>query len=453
MTTIVYSTSTHAPLGNAVSLADGEHLYVAAGATLSSGDAQGVWATGNYHLINLYGNVVGDQIGMAIEGDGNLVRIHQGGQVYGLSLSGIMMEGTNERLDNAGSIYGSFYGVEIRANGTVAGQSSIANSGTIEGFLIGVYHDAPTAATGPFDPLTLVNTGTVRTTQPDGYSFISQDGVGLVDYIVNKGTMAGSIALSDGNDIIDTSKGVVVGSIDLGAGGDVAYGTVAADSIIGGAGSDFVRGGGGNDVMRGGTGIDLADYSDKAKSVEVTLDGAKTVGVRVGGVVEDRISAFEGVTGGRAADKLTGDSLANGLNGNSGNDTIAGGIGNDTIAGGAGKDLLSGGGGADHFHFDAALGSSNIDVITDFSHAGDTIELDLTIFAAFRSPWSAANFRANASGHAAATTDQHVIYDKSNGTLWYDDDGKGAHAAVQFATLGTHPADLDFSDFMLVAIK
>jgi Ca2+-binding RTX toxin-like protein len=53
----------------------------------------------------------------------------------------------------------------------------------------------------------------------------------------------------------------------------------------------------------------------------------------------------------------------------------------------------------------------------------------------------------------AASAAQHIIYDKSNGTLWYDSDGKGGHAAVQFAQLGTsasHPTNLTWGDFAII---
>jgi hypothetical protein len=45
-----------------------------------------------------------------------------------------------------------------------------------------------------------------------------------------------------------------------------------------------------------------------------------------------------------------------------------------------------------------------------------------------------------------------IIYDKSEGSLWYDVDGKGGKAAVQFAQLGSeksHPMDLDWQDLAI----
>ena len=38
-------------------------------------------------------------------------------------------------------------------------------------------------------------------------------------------------------------------------------------------------------------------------------------------------------------------------------------------------------------------------------------------------------------GDHALTKDQHVIYDKAKGILYWDEDGSGAKAAVQLATL------------------
>ena len=46
-----------------------------------------------------------------------------------------------------------------------------------------------------------------------------------------------------------------------------------------------------------------------------------------------------------------------------------------------------------------------------------------------------------------------IVYDKSNGSLWYDADGNGSHAAIQFAQFGTasaHPTNLTWGDFAIV---
>jgi hypothetical protein len=61
----------------------------------------------------------------------------------------------------------------------------------------------------------------------------------------------------------------------------------------------------------------------------------------------------------------------------SGNDVLNGGIGNDQLFGGVGSDILTGGEGADVFEF-VSVGTEEIDVIADFSHAdGDMLKFFL----------------------------------------------------------------------------
>jgi Ca2+-binding RTX toxin-like protein len=45
---------------------------------------------------------------------------------------------------------------------------------------------------------------------------------------------------------------------------------------------------------------------------------------------------------------------------------------------------------------------------------------------------------------------QHIIYDATNGFLYYDPDGNGPQAQVHFATLINHPA-LTNGDFSIIA--
>src|SRR4029078_13361646 len=52
-------------------------------------------------------------------------------------------------------------------------------------------------------------------------------------------------------------------------------------------------------------------------------------------------------------------------------------------------------------------------------------------------------------GHADTTSAQRIIYNERDWTLWYDDDGNGAHAAVQLATLSA-PPDLFARNFLSV---
>jgi Ca2+-binding RTX toxin-like protein len=74
-----------------------------------------------------------------------------------------------------------------------------------------------------------------------------------------------------------------------------------------------------------------------------------------------------------SANTLNGGSGMDGFYGMAGNDTISGGDGNDLIDGGTGIDWMTGGTGSDIFDFDSS--SETRDVITDFTHLVDDIDL------------------------------------------------------------------------------
>lgn len=405
---------------------------------------------------------------------------------------------------------GTFYGPVIKAGGAVApgadgpGRLSISGAITFQGGSIfrpelggtaaGTGHDQ-LAVTGtvslgaPTLDLRLINGFTPSTTVQQSFVIIDNDGLDAVEGVFSGLSEGATLLAGDrfftisytggtGNDVVLTSAGAYrVGgngndtlaatafadTLDGRAGLDVAdYSfmnsalkvtlkstatiTVAGDTLIsiegifGGSKGDTLkgdgkanlfRGGGGKDTMDGAGGIDTADYSDKAKAVIVTLDGSRQVTVKVGGKAEDTIRNFENVTGGSKGDRLAGDSKANMLDG------------------GLGKDVLTGGGGKDKFVFSTALSKSNVDTITDFKHGQDKLALDDAIFAAIGVKLDKGELYAKAGAKAAHDADDRIIYDSSSGKLYYDDDGKGGHAAVQFATLSGHPS-LTASDFIIV---
>jgi len=148
---------------------------------------------------------------------------------------------------------------------------------------------------------------------------------------------------------------------------------------------------------------------------------------------------------------LVGGASDNRLAGGAGADGLSGLAGMDTLAGGAGHDTLAGGADADTFVFDTAL-TANIDRITDFAVGVDTIALSSSVFAtltgdALTGDLDAAAFRFSA---APAAAHGQVIYVAATGGLFYDQDGSGARAAVQFATLAPNLLTLSASDFDLI---
>jgi hypothetical protein len=109
-----------------------------------------------------------------------------------------------------------------------------------------------------------------------------------------------------------------------------------------------------------------------------------------------------------------------------------------------------GGGGEDIFKFTRTLGPTNIDTITDFSAADDTIRLEDFIFTQIvgTGTLSANQFRANATGQAQ-DADDRIIYETDSGCVFYDSNGNAAGGNFLFADLDPGLA-ITNDDFVLV---
>jgi Ca2+-binding RTX toxin-like protein len=219
---------------------------------------------------------------------------------------------------------------------------------------------------------------------------------------------------------------------------DTLTGTSGNNVLLGGGGNDTLSGGGGNDTLDGGAGSDTATYDSAAQWVAVNL--ALTTAQNTHGAGTDTLLNIENVTGSAYNDTLLGNTGANTLFGGAGNDLLAGGLGNDTLTGGAGQDT---------FAFNSTLGAGNIDTLTDFNVANDTIRLSKGIFTTLTTPGvlAAAAFKILGNGGVEDSTD-HLLYNTATGALSYDADGSGAGAAVQIAILGTGLA-MTNADFMV----
>ena len=145
----------------------------------------------------------------------------------------------------------------------------------------------------------------------------------------------------------------------------------------------------------------------------------------------------------------TGTANADTFTGHHGDDSFNGGGGNDTLSGGQGNDMLTGGAGNDVFVLGDSLpsgGSPNgpdVDTIADFQ-AGDSIRLlgdyPFGLFNQLEAGALAAGaFRSGTGATTAVDADDRIIYNTTNGNLYYDADGTGAGAAVQIATLTGNP--------------
>ena len=163
----------------------------------------------------------------------------------------------------------------------------------------------------------------------------------------------------------------------------------------------------------------------------------------------ERTSHAEDIRGRGGHDTIKAAGGDDRLRGESGNDKLYGGSGRDTLVGGNGKDSLSGGSYADAFVFNLKPSTSNVDTISDFKHNTDVIQLENSVFKTIGPTLEAGEFFAKRGATKAHDADDRIVYDKSTGKLYYDDDGKGGHAAVHFATLSNKPT-LDHGDFAIV---
>lgn len=256
-----------------------------------------------------------------------------------------------------------------------------------------------------------------------------------------------------GNNVL--SGGIGNDTLNGGAGNDTLIGDEGHDRLDGGLGNDTLNGGAGNDTLIGGIGNDSmvggagndTYYVDSLldKTIELSNEGIDTVVSSITLTLGDHLENLT-LTGAGVNGVLngTGNALNNVLRGNSLNNKLNGGAGNDTLAGGAGVDTLIGGAGNDTFVFDTALGPTNIDAVTGFTHGQDMIALSRAIFTNI-STLTDANI---VNGNVALDANDRLIYQSSTGKLFYDADGNGAGAAVHFATI-KGVQTLDVSDFIV----
>jgi Ca2+-binding RTX toxin-like protein len=255
------------------------------------------------------------------------------------------------------------------------------------------------------------------------------------------------------------------------AGNDTIVAGNSNDVIIGGDGNDFIDGRFGLDLMDGGNGIDTMDVSFFGGAYVWNMD----TGITNFSAQGEFAFNFENARTGAGADSITGNSannnislgagndFANGASGNDnlfgdvgndtllgdrGNDTLNGGTGNDSVNGGVGNDRLTGGAGFDSFVFNTSPNTiTNIDFITDFSSAFDTIRLENAIFTALPAgPLAAAAFRA---GFVALDATDRIVYNSATGNIFYDPDGFGGAAQVSFARVLPGTA-VNFTDFFVI---
>ena len=256
-----------------------------------------------------------------------------------------------------------------------------------------------------------------------------------------------NVTLGTGNDTL--LGGVSTGdSINLGAGNDsFALTSLAAVSIDAGIDLDALVIG----LGAGSRQIDFSNFVDQLSGAGTyrnfenllaadangqlsVIAGDGTTAI-VTGTRIDQIDAGFADQGVSIAAGASGDAVIGSAHG----DTIDGGSGDDSIAGSRGNDTLTGGQGSDTFVFDTVLSSStNVDTLSDFVSGSDVFDLRLEIFSALQATGgvlNANNFKSGA-GAVATTATQHILLDTSSGSLFYDADGSGGSAQIEFARLG-----------------
>ena len=265
-----------------------------------------------------------------------------------------------------------------------------------------------------------------------------------------------------GNAVTNILMGNAGNDTVSGAGGnDSLYGQTGNDLLSGDDGRDWLVGGDGDDTVLGGNGDDdfqqdfsgsswgtdfidgnagsdwLSFTSSNLKTgVMVDLQAGTASGGGQGGAGNATFVNIENVIGSLYGDRLVGDAGANYLFGFWGDDTLDGGAGNDTFSGSLG---------ADSFVFTQAPGAANADVIQsgEFISGTDRIVLDAAVMGALGDSGNFAagdaRFFAGAGASAGQDASDRVVYNTTNGQLWYDADGNGAGVAQLVATLENAP--------------
>jgi Ca2+-binding RTX toxin-like protein len=262
------------------------------------------------------------------------------------------------------------------------------------------------------------------------------------------------------------------------AGNDAVWvdGADGADILYGGRGSDTLNGGGGNDFLLpdfpgtptayaadtidGGAGFDAVYYFGEAVSLNLAT------GVHSGQATGDSFTGIEAFLMSEAADTLVGrDDAGSGdifyglggadsMTGLGGFDYLLGGEGADTLNGGFGWDLLIGGAGADRFVYGTGGEGGVGEGIADFQVGVDRIAF-VTASTGITGLTLGQNLFIQNSNVTTITGSQGtgpgptLIYDTSNGALWYDANGNQAGGLIYLVGLTGAPV-LTASDFMVV---
>jgi Ca2+-binding RTX toxin-like protein len=335
----------------------------------------------------------------------------------------------------------------------------------------------------------------------------------LTEHVENL-TLIGTANLNGtGNDTFNTIRGNVGNNILDGRGSfDSLYGGDGNDTLMGGDGEDSLYGEAGNDRLEGGTGNDGINGGIGADQM---IGGAGSDGYYVDNIADVVIEGFAGgdfdsvessianytlgnnvehlrlaeaprvltgignnlnndISGNSLANVLSGAAGADNLWGSGGSDILTGGTGNDRLTGSAGDDLLTGEAGRDRFIFESFRAFKRADMgvdtigrflsrAADFTPGQDKIELSKATFTTLNSSSSVSGvvgfsdvteFAVVGTDAAAARSRADIVYNSTNGKLFYNPNGRAIGydtATVEgghFVTLSGTPG-LRANDFVL----
>jgi hypothetical protein len=346
-------------------------------------------------------------------------------------------------LENRGAIRGSVQfgsGDDLfdSSNGQHIGGGVSGGSG--DDTLLGSA-DGNALAGGSGDDILEGRDGNDRLTGGSGADLLDGgDGIDLAAYLDSPAGVTVSLAnpgLNTGDATGDTF--IAIEGLSGSSYADTLIGDTRANRLLGQSGDDLLDGGAGGDTMRGGLGNDtyVVD-SARDRVIERTGEGRDTVRASIDYVLPDSVEDLV-LTGTGNAD-ATGNELANVLTGNAGANIFVGGRGPDTLTGGAGADV---------FVIDLLPQIDEVDMVTDFASREDRIRMSRSVFTGLNGGAELAPGRF-APGSVAGDANDRILYDRPNGTLYYDADGTGAIAPEIILQLAPGTV-LVAADFQLVA--
>ncbi len=257
--------------------------------------------------------------------------------------------------------------------------------------------------------------------------------------------------------VVATLNGAVATNVTVG--GVVEDSIRNIENLTGGKALDTLTGNATANILNGGVDA-LADNLRGGLGNDTYIINSATDNITelVGGGTADRAKASVSFT------LAAGDNIeflettnaagtgALGLTGNEIAQTIIGNAGANVINGARGNDVLTGGLGQDSFLFNTTLNAAtNRDVITDFNVVADRIMLENTVFTGVGpngSVLNAALFKNLTTGGPVDANDR-ILYNDVTGAIFYDSDGSGGAAAIQFATFTGAPTVTN-ADFFVV---